>query len=319
MKALRTKVVLSAFVLLFALVASIGSTFAWFTVSRTVEVQAMEFKLSTEDSILIKVAAPDALPAQATDAAQLNSANYFTTITNTMIINAGYTAFTSWSMKPVTAVQPGYAAVNPKLLSSMAIVGNSTRTLTPTEDLDDINKTSGRYIELKFWMISSGTANALIVVEDLYIDVTSLNAVAVRDEVINAVRLGVWANNEDAKVFGRSIDYRFTFLPSLPGYFAGTEDETNYNSIPLASRSVLENAMGRHHSTVADIRTPAASVAGSTTLKAETTQVFELVKDTPKLVTVRIFVEGWALATTNNIVDAAFKINFNFRDKNSIA
>lgn len=318
MKALRTKVVLSAFVLLFALVASIGSTFAWFTVSRTVEVQAMEFKLSTEDSILIKVAAPDALPAQATDAAQLNSANYFTTITNTMIINAGYTAFTSWSLKPVTAVQSNYTSVDPKNLSSLAIVGNAARELTATV-AGDKNSTTGRYIELKFWMISSGTAPALIAVEDLYIDVFGLNTtVAVRNEVINAVRLGVWANTEAANVFGRSIDYGFSFLPSLPGY-NDPATETNFNTIAPASRTLLENAMGRYYSLVEDLRTPAPTLSGATDVKLTATQVFELVKDTPKLVTVRIFVEGWALATTNNIVDAAFKINFNFRDKNSIA
>jgi len=55
MKALKTKVILSAFVLLFALVATIGSTYAWFTVSNTVSVSAFNLEVQTSPSLLIRL------------------------------------------------------------------------------------------------------------------------------------------------------------------------------------------------------------------------------------------------------------------------
>ncbi len=55
MKQLKTKVIMSAFVLLFALVATIGSTYAWFTVSNEVAVQSIDLDIITADSLLIQV------------------------------------------------------------------------------------------------------------------------------------------------------------------------------------------------------------------------------------------------------------------------
>ncbi|MDP3130398.1 MAG: hypothetical protein Q8N15_03565, partial [Bacillota bacterium] len=55
MKNLRNKIVLSGLVLLFALVATIGSTFAWFTVSNTVTVASMQMNVKSSESLLIKV------------------------------------------------------------------------------------------------------------------------------------------------------------------------------------------------------------------------------------------------------------------------
>jgi hypothetical protein len=59
MKQLKTKVLLSAFVLIFALVATIGSTFAWFTVATTVNVETMQLNVQSQDSLLIRMAYND--------------------------------------------------------------------------------------------------------------------------------------------------------------------------------------------------------------------------------------------------------------------
>jgi len=54
MKALKSKVILSAAVLLFALVATIGSTYAWFTVSSTVSVPSLTLTVKSSKSLLIR-------------------------------------------------------------------------------------------------------------------------------------------------------------------------------------------------------------------------------------------------------------------------
>lgn len=55
MKSLRNKVIMSAIVLAFALVATIGSTYAWFTVSSTVSVSSLTLNVQAGESLLIKV------------------------------------------------------------------------------------------------------------------------------------------------------------------------------------------------------------------------------------------------------------------------
>ncbi|MFA5698090.1 MAG: hypothetical protein WC888_06695, partial [Candidatus Izemoplasmatales bacterium] len=54
MKSLKTKVILSAIVLMFALVATIGSTYAWFTVSNTVSVSSIQMNVGTQEGLLIR-------------------------------------------------------------------------------------------------------------------------------------------------------------------------------------------------------------------------------------------------------------------------
>ncbi len=55
MKSLKTKVIMSAVVLVFALLATIGTTYAWFTVSSTVSLNTINIDVTTEESLLIRV------------------------------------------------------------------------------------------------------------------------------------------------------------------------------------------------------------------------------------------------------------------------
>ena len=55
MKSLRNKVILSGIVLVFAFIATIGSTYAWFTVSQTVSVDTMNLNVSAADNLAIRI------------------------------------------------------------------------------------------------------------------------------------------------------------------------------------------------------------------------------------------------------------------------
>ncbi|MFA5006671.1 MAG: hypothetical protein WC509_04310 [Candidatus Izemoplasmatales bacterium] len=60
MQSLKRKVTVSAFVLVLALLTTLGSTFAWFTVSNTVTVGSIELNVKTSPSLLVRVYDEDA-------------------------------------------------------------------------------------------------------------------------------------------------------------------------------------------------------------------------------------------------------------------
>ncbi|MFH0993262.1 MAG: hypothetical protein V1761_02810, partial [bacterium] len=96
MKSLRNKIILSGLVLLFALVATIGSTFAWFTVSNTVTVGAMQLNVQTSESLLIKPYAGE----DGDEGALLNAENYKANITIADILAASdlYDSYGTWKL-----------------------------------------------------------------------------------------------------------------------------------------------------------------------------------------------------------------------------
>ena len=94
MKNLRNKIVLSGLVLLFALVATIGSTFAWFTVSDTVDVQTMNLNVKSSESLLIRVYNGETTGV-AGDATLLDAGTYYASISSALI-SAATTPNSRW-------------------------------------------------------------------------------------------------------------------------------------------------------------------------------------------------------------------------------
>lgn len=324
MKQLKTKVLLSAFVLIFALVATIGSTFAWFTISTSVEIETMELNVSTEDSLLIKVfetgetfATPELLDAS----------NYKTFIPIEDIL-ATYADLDTWRLSPVTVINATYDG----------IVGDTFNVLTtPNTDFERAlsaagapiaNDAEGYVIELKFWVLSQGAdPDTFLILEDLAVDNTGP---ATQDGVENAVRLSVKANDNvqaagQAYVFGLDNNYDFAYEVDLPGYFTGAEvyDGSNvllgFNSLSQLTKGYDGTGTGVNVEGLlnADVNNGkflgASAVANASVIAAaDATQIYELSQDTPTLVTVTIFVEGWAAGATNNIIASAFNISWKF-------
>ncbi|MFA5466814.1 MAG: hypothetical protein WC251_03075 [Candidatus Izemoplasmatales bacterium] len=55
MKEIKRKLLLTAFVIVFAFVATAGTTYAWFQISPTVEAESLNFNMQSKDSLLLRV------------------------------------------------------------------------------------------------------------------------------------------------------------------------------------------------------------------------------------------------------------------------
>jgi hypothetical protein len=310
MKTLKTKVILSAVVLLFALVATIGSTFAWFTVSDTVTVQPMQLSVNAEDSILIRLATPS---GAITTEDLFDASQYKTTLTNADI-EAYYEDFLTYKLSPVTAVQPGYGSVNPKLLSTLENVAtNFARALTTvvgSETTLENNATTGRYIELNFYLYSQSSEEVDIAVQNVNVNVTGItgNSTA-QNAVENAVRVGVWRagyfttsfqpESLPGYIFGDSIDYAFQFQSGLPGYFT---------TAPVYTDNIADgfNRINDYSDLTTTLETTLAANHNPSTV------VFTLDTEVPTMVSVRIYIEGWDAQASNAIIAAKFNVSFQF-------
>jgi len=323
MKTLRTKVILSAFVLLFALVATIGSTYAWFTVSSTVNVESMQLNVKAVDNLLILIAddtESSGLPAPSETLDLTVPSNYKSSVTSTDVQGVyDYTGggIAPWTLYPVTALQTGYVTKDAKALNSMSIGEdtNLVRNLTATSAQ---NSSAGNFIEFKFWLYlqsNDGLAKN-ITLSDL--SITSSDD-APKNNVVNAVRIAAWTNDnysvsgsgpylytfeddvENAVIYGIDNDYNYAFISTLPGYSttAGTTDPL----VAFTAGTTEFNALTQIDTLITIPTTD--GIFGTTAINSVS-------PETPTLVTVRIYVEGWDADTTNDINSAFFNISFSF-------
>lgn len=135
MKQLRTKVLLSAFVLIFALVATIGSTFAWFTISTSVEIETMELNVSTEDSLLIKVWET----GEDFNTPTLLDASQYKTFIPIEDILATYADLATWRLSPVTVINSTYTGIDGDVFNVLT---------TPNTDFDRSLSSAGLPAEI---------------------------------------------------------------------------------------------------------------------------------------------------------------------------
>jgi len=330
MKALKTKVMLSAFVLLFALVATIGSTFAWFTVSNEVRVDQFELTVQTQDSLLIRLYNGETTTDNLTDLQNANT--YSTNYTSDMILDQ-FADFDTWRLTPVTAVQFDDNALgfddpklNPFELSILSLVDPAIRLHTITTDS---NGADANFIELKFWILSQAAVNKKLYLHNLVVNSNlPANTITGQTDAANAVRLGVgvtsgatgaidptegfvYANRPNSSL---TLPYGFLFLEGMRGYNSSTAslnalDQTldteivklhSLFSIPSGTPKANESAVVAVGSLEAAYT--AAGIASLTTL----------VPNIPQLVTVRIYIEGWDSYANNTIIAAKFNINFSF-------
>ena len=331
MKALKTKVILSGIVLIFAFIATIGTTFAWFTISTTATVESMELNVSAAENILIKVYEE----GEDTESGPslINAANYQTTITNEDLIDAGYLYDnitgsiegedllydTPWRLQPASIIEPGYdSGVDAKTINKIEDITDENRVL----DLASPNSNAGHYIELKFWLLSQAEGVQYIELSDVSITAnnTGDNA-ADLNEVVNATRLSVWLDdslyggtygdtgytpvNGEAFVYGLDIDYDYAFLPNIAGYSTTqsslTETGTYFNQL---SDLDVGSGVGNPVGTI-----PANHFNGA----VSTQDLFTIQAGVPTLATVLIYIEGWDLQADNNIVKAQFSVGFVFK------
>jgi hypothetical protein len=307
MKSLRTKVIMSAFVLLFALVATIGSTYAWFTVSSETTVDAIQLDVTTEDSLLIRLYDGE---NQTTADAWLPS-DYYRTVTNTQLTNSTtYSGWAAWELKPLTAATSptttngtDYTTVSPYNLSTMSISTN--RALSA----GTANTADGGYVEIKFWVMSQEAAHT-ITLQNLAITTGGTTS------IVNAISLGTMEDDLEATtpnrhVFSLDADYGFSFSSADTGYLAEDGSHQNADMSYWNAVAVPATLVGAH-----SLFYGTSDVANeSTTTIGSAATVASLDSNSPELVTVRIWLEGWDLQADNDIMAASFSISFGFKIK----
>jgi len=339
MKSLKSKVILSALVLIFALVATIGSTFAWFTVSNTVSTSNIQLNVVSTDSLLIKLASYGAVDGDA--ASHLDAAAYSTSVTvdaTTLTSDNGYiggynsnAAYSTWRLGISTAVQSTYAAVSgipgAQLLLDTTAASNPKRTLAGAPV---INSTSGGVITLKFWVMSQSADNKYLRVSELNVlgqsaspDGNTAIQESLRLSFHNSVTNAGWAlplQSARAYIFGNDIDYDFEFLPAnSTTYFSGTDYtyvDPNYtlngfNMIDDLIHGIVTAAPATTALTSADLL--AYTVNGVNVHGViNTTNLARLVQNTPQLVTVTMFVDGWDADASDLLNTIPFRVSFKF-------
>lgn len=335
MKALKTKVLLSAFVLLFALAATVGSTYAWFTISQTVTVSEMELKVESVDSLLIRIADPTATADVPVDANLDQPSTYSTSLSYADILakySFGRTIGddtlwdtaddgpVTWTLSDVTAVQANYV-IGSKTAKTLNKLNISTpwlrTTMTPTSSF---NGAGNDFVELKFWLYSQAAANKAIALKDLSITTVADNTDD-QDNAVNAIRLGIWGDDATTEgnsfIFGIDPDYDFAFTSAFPDYYStgagdaeGAGDKVigtdPFNFIDQTVSTIGENKDDVYY-VASD---PVASV--STTTLGDATTIYTIVPETPTLFTVRIYMEGWDSDMTNYISAGVFNFSFKF-------
>jgi hypothetical protein len=187
MKSLRNKVILSGIVLLFAFIATIGSTYAWFTVSSSTNIETMELNVTAADNLLLRVATGG---AEETLTYLQDASNYKTYIEVADLIAAGYLqddVNTPWRLQPSTVLVPGTDR-----MSYLPNINNRTYAAATANDYN------GQYIHLEFWILSQSEDAKVIQLNDFAIDAVGIGDNTTEQEFVeNAVRLAVWLDDSD--------------------------------------------------------------------------------------------------------------------------
>ncbi len=322
MKSLKTKVIMSALVLVFALIATIGSTYAWFVVTDTVSVEALTINVTTQDSLLIKLyegaALPDPWSAETDFGTTISEDDIFTSTWYTSTGNEGAYDIDNATLFPMTAASgltttggTDYSTLNPTTLGYVNILNTTDRTLLTGEP-----NVAGGYIEIQFYLLSQSVANDVMLQN---LSITSSNSILAK-----AVFLGT--SGDSNNVFSIDPDYDFAFIDGDTGYI--TEDATHdnddtisfFNDITETRQGTLIAANAQYYvsgqtgNILADDGTTIVgygTTAGTTNVET----VASLAADTPELITVRIWLEGWDEQANNDVIGANFDISFEFAIK----
>jgi hypothetical protein len=288
MKSLRNKVILSGIVLLFAFIATIGSTYAWFTVSSSTQIETMTLNVTAADNLLLRVktgGAEETLPYLQ------DASNYTTYIEVADLIAAGYLqddVNTPWRLQPSTVLQP----LTARMSYLPSVLNRTYAAATP-------NDYNGQYIHLEFWLLSQSEDDKIIQLSDFAIDAIGIgNNTTEQEFVENAVRLAVWLDDTThggatptgegtMYLFGNDADYGFTFTSEMEGY-----DGT----VPANNTAPDQTGF---------------TVNTSTALSDLYTVKFNI----PTLINVLIYIEGWDTQASNDIILATFQVAFGFKYK----
>ncbi len=295
MKSLRNKVILSGIVLLFAFIATIGSTYAWFTVSSDTTVEGINLQVTAAENLLIK--AKNRLDGSEDSSANLLDASYYeNSIDLPYLISKGYfyenitvvdgvaTAYdTPWRLQPSTVLGGGSTATAISLtyINNINAVMAGDPVTPPSYATATANSSTGHYVTIEFYLLSQSSSAENVALTGLTISSSTGNSTA-QNIISNAVQVAFTFDDEttlsSAFVYGNDPDYAET--------------------IPVEGSTAVP--------------APTATAPTVSTPVTTTASLYSLQPNTPTLVTVTIFIEGWDEDASNDIIRAFFDISFGF-------
>lgn len=326
MKSLRNKVIMSAVVLVFAVIATIGSTYAWFTVSNTVEVNSFNVDVLSSEALLMRMWDGETyVPDQAYDLYRtaddggndlwtLNDFSNDVTITSSSQYD---TEIAAALFAPVTCLN-GEDQTGGKYLTDYSNISFHNSLRLPTVKFIDegelattgrelsaynssnANSATGGWIELKFWALTPSA------------DATNVRfsyTITDNDGLLdyeNAIWFGVEGDGNQF-IYGDDIDLGFSWTGSMPG-IAGVGN-TDLNAV-ATNAATLSGATVEVISQTDDDAIPGYDFTAH--LGEGTSNVLTLVPNVPEIITVYIWAEGWDSDANNNIMGADFDIDFIF-------
>jgi hypothetical protein len=280
----------------------------------------MTMTVTSDESLLIRVYngeyVGDAAQDLIDETSLLDASTYRNSLSiDDIIASSQYSLFNSFRLVPVTAAaNSSYLALDGKNLKTMDVL---SKALTTTATA---NTGAGNYIEMKFWVMAQVT-DENIVLSDLSITVDGSNDLVSQDNVVNAVNLAIWKSQvkdvvldgtgsaESAKVFSINPDYGFAFMTGMNGADSDPLASAPFLLTPAQITALLD-AHAVFYGTADEAHVSVADVTQATTLAA-------LTADTPTLITVRIYIEGWDAQMTNAVLASKFDISFSFEIKNA--
>lgn len=294
MHSLKKKVVLTSIIVLFALIATIGSTFAWFTLDFASTVNEVQLEVGSDISLLIMM--DEGYDYNDPDDKILldNAANtkYVTNLTTTMI-QAVY-AYNNIKLSPVTTSADGLSFFKPRVLQP--------EYSTPAASASDDELNPGQYIEFSVWILSQ-VSNSNVAIRNL--QTTASNSIIFKNVVANAVRMSIQNQANNVFIFGHDKDYTYSYRSDQFGYDSTLN--STYNSILPTLAEDLEDLHAVYFITPG---TPVPGVSASPVTAATT--VVSLTANVPQKLTIRIWVEGWDKDANNNIMSATLSVKFDF-------
>lgn len=297
MKTLKTKVIMSAIVLVFALVATIGSTYAWFTVTTENTVNDIQLTVKSSRSLVFMISDNGVTGEEEVDA------NYVTSLSNAdfAALNATggsqYENYNSFLLGAVTAAAGNGA--NLTYTGLFTDTGGFDRINLRTYDKSgdthaaaSPNSTTSGYIQLDFWLKNQGTNTETVVLQDLIATSTSGSTT-----VVNALRVAT-SPTEDTPTTPDRV-----FAPVAPDYNFAFPDGT-------VLTAGVQSALVADHSVW---HTTGTTVAGvSLEDQSSCDSIISLPFDEPQLISVYIYLEGWDIDTNALILNAGFNLTFTF-------
>ena len=200
MKELQKKLLLTALVIIFAFIATAGTTYAWFSTSQSVELKEMTVNVKAFKSVLIKMAHADTEFDYLGYSSNLVPSSFLQIITNDYFdydpddaedIDYGYRLH-AWNLLPVTVIDHTYTGINGNMYSEFSFpeLTDYTRSLTyinqiryngtfdeGTETWSEgnggrINTPHGGVIQIKFWVMSQAAGTIPLYFNELSISTT---------------------------------------------------------------------------------------------------------------------------------------------------